>query len=206
MNVRVDFDQLLTKFKMQPLSQQPLLKAIGSVQESPMVLDLTAGFCKDAFLIALKGHQVVAFERNQEVATWVLDGFKRARESKKIDFLDRLDFRFGDAFEELARINEQFDVLYLDPMYPQRDTSALPKKEMQVLRQLLGTDEKSMAEVDEETQKLLVLALQKTKRKVILKRPLWAEALMKPRHTFEGKLSRFDLYICLLYTSPSPRD
>lgn len=193
--VRVDFDELLLKFKMQPLSQQPLLKAIGAVKDSPRILDVTAGLCKDAFLMAMRGHSVVALERSKDVADLVLDGFERAKNANKIDFLNRLDFRCVDAFVELQKIHEHFDVLYLDPMYPQRETSALPKKEMQVLRHFLGTNDKSLFEIDQETTQLLQLALQKTKRKVVLKRPLWAEPLMRPRHTIEGKLSRFDIYI-----------
>jgi 16S rRNA (guanine1516-N2)-methyltransferase len=193
--VRVDFDELHSKFKMQPLSQQQLLKALGSVQDFPRVLDLTAGFGRDAFLMAMKGHHVTCLERNKEVFELVQDALKRARFSGKISFLDRIDHKFMDAFDELKNLTGEYDALYLDPMYPQRETSALPKKEIQVLREWLGINDKTMEEIDQETKELLVLALQKTKRKVILKRPLWAEPLMKPRHSFEGKLSRFDTYI-----------
>jgi 16S rRNA (guanine1516-N2)-methyltransferase len=194
--ILVDFELLSQKFKMMPLSQQPLLKVVGSVKEFPRVLDTTAGYCKDAFLLAMKGHQVLALEQNLLIYELVQNGIQRA--AGKISSLSRLQHEPANSFERLEQMDQgDFDVIYVDPMYPQRDTSALPKKEIQLLRALLKTQEKSFEDVDKETAEFIQLAVTKAGKKVILKRPLWAPTLMKPVGTLKGKLSRFDIYQAL---------
>ncbi|MGE3973377.1 MAG: class I SAM-dependent methyltransferase [Bdellovibrionales bacterium] len=192
--IRLDFELQLRKLKMQPLSKQPLLKALGSLKDSPFVLDATAGLAKDAFLMALKGHHVTALEQNKSLFLLVQDAI--ARSNGKVEALKFLEHLNENSFEFLQKLKEKkFDAIYLDPMYPQRESSALPKKEMQVLRELLHVDEKTFEQTDEDTTQLLTLALEKSKKRVVLKRPLWAPKLSKPRHSQEGKLSRFDVYI-----------
>ena len=78
-------------------------------------------------------------------------------------------------------------------MYPAREKSALPKKEIQVLRSLVNPTEE---EVEIESLGLLELSLKKALRRVVIKRPTWAEPLLaEPKARFESKLVRFDLYV-----------
>ena len=58
-------------------------------------------------------------------------------------------------------------MIYLDPMFPHRDKSALVKKEMQVFRTVVGDDDDSPA--------LLKAALAVATYRVVVKRPRKAE-------------------------------
>ena len=79
-------------------------------------------------------------------------------------------------------------MVYLDPMYPAREKSALVKKEMQLLHQLVGTDSNSA--------ELLNIARNVALKRVTVKRPKGAEffADQKPHVSIESKNTRYDIY------------
>ena len=81
------------------------------------------------------------------------------------------------------------DVVYLDPMYPHRTKSALPKKEMRLFRLLVGPDDDAAA--------LLAAARAVALRRVVVKRPAGAPFLgaAKPDGRVESKNTRYDLYL-----------
>jgi len=80
------------------------------------------------------------------------------------------------------------DVIYIDPMYPDRKKSALVKKDMQILQHLHDRDDKS--------SELLECALQYAKKRVVVKRPVQAETLnsRKPNTCIKSKKTRYDIY------------
>jgi len=80
-------------------------------------------------------------------------------------------------------------VIYLDPMFPDSRKSALVKKEMRILREVVGED------VD--ATELLQLALLCAKRRVVVKRARLASIIEgpKPDLQFKGKSSRYDVYL-----------
>ena len=97
----------------------------------------------------------------------------------------------------MAQKGEHLDVVYLDPMFPQRDQNqqaikkqAQVKKQMQLLHMLLPED----GEMDLGDQ-LLDLAKQVAKR-VVVKRPKHAVYLagQTPDHQWLGDACRFDAY------------
>ena len=95
----------------------------------------------------------------------------------------------GDALELMSGWSlEVPQVVYLDPMFPHREKSALVKKEMRALRPLVGDDDDASA--------LLDAARRLASHRVVVKRPRHAEALggVAPAHMLEGASSRFDIY------------
>ena len=84
---------------------------------------------------------------------------------------------------------EEVDVIYLDPMFPERTKSAKVKKNMQVLQQYLGHED--------EPAGLLDTCLLTARRRVVVKRPRYAGWLdaCKPSQEITGKSSRFDIYL-----------
>ena len=80
------------------------------------------------------------------------------------------------------------DVIYIDPMYPERKKSALVKKEMQILQRLHGEDDGN--------EQLLALALRYARKRVVVKRPINAEILsdIKPNTSVRSKKTRYDIY------------
>ena len=178
---------------------QSLAKAIGlKGGANPTVIDATAGLGKDAFVLACLGIQVMLIERSPVLAALLEDGLGRASHSPEIKTIvtDRMNLVRSDAIGWLANLpKEQFpDVVYMDPMYPHRNKSALVKKEMRILRDLVGDDE--------DASNLLHAALTCAKRRVTVKRPRTAPILngsilnnRKPNSTVESKNTRYDIYV-----------
>ena len=158
---------------------------------APVVLDLTAGLGRDSFILASLGCTVRMVERSPVVAALLADGIERAREEPALaGIMARISLRMGESLEILRTWQEERpEVVYIDPMYPHRSKSALVKKEMRLIRLLVGDDEDSDA--------LLRAALGVASRRVVVKRPCLAPALLGPNANFtiSGKNNRFDVYL-----------
>jgi 16S rRNA (guanine1516-N2)-methyltransferase len=71
---------------------------------------------------------------------------------------------------------------------PKRKKSALAKKSMMVLRDLLGDDQ--------DKEQLFEAAFKAAGKRVVVKSPDYAEPLGgKPNESFQGKLLRYDVYL-----------
>lgn len=173
----------------QALRSQPLVRALG--KHTNTVVDTTAGMGQDSFLLAATGHTVMAIERSPIVAALLEDGLSRlclhpvAREAMG----DRITLRLGDASEVLAGITPAPDAVYLDPMYPEKKKkSALARKEMQVLRELVGDDTDAAG--------LFEVSRRAARNRVVVKRPHYAPPLSdRPDMSYSGKLVRYDVYL-----------
>lgn len=178
-------------------SNPDIAKAVG-VQKSRSlsVLDLTAGLGQDAFVLAHLGCDVTLMERNPFVSTLLLDAMARAKIfSESSDpllekILRRMKIIPEDSHAYLRSLEDanKPDVIYIDPMFPERSKSAKVKKAMQVFHSVVGADE------DSET--LLELALRKATHRVVVKRPLRSDFLAdkKPSLKITGRAVRFDVY------------
>lgn len=173
-----------------------VVKACGLKKKSgdvPVVLDATAGLARDACVLAAAGARVLAAERAPVIAALLEDGFRRAREHADMaELLGRLTFLPGDSrrlLEAAAASRQRPDVVYLDPMFPHREKSALVKKEMRVFRAVVGEDD--------DADSLLPLALAAAVRRVVVKRPRLAPALggVEPALVMAGRSGRFDIYL-----------
>jgi len=171
------------------LASLPLVRAMG--KKAKQVVDATAGMGQDSFALAVFGLSVVAIERSDKIAALLKDALQRTHSDDNLKNLlgDRLRVVHGDAIRELKRMAPAPDVVYLDPMYPpKRKKSALAKKEMQVLRALVGDDD--------DAQQLFEAARSVARDRVVVKRPIYAEPIApEPSMSYESKLVRFDVYL-----------
>lgn len=176
---------------------QMIAKAVGlKAGVFPHVLDATAGLGRDAFVLASLGCPITLLERSPVVQQLLRNGFSRARQFAQIndpqllEILARMRLVEEDSGIYLQRpiSAQQPDVVYLDPMFPQREKSADVKKEMKVFHDIVGADEDSDA--------LLEPALQQARCRVVVKRPRKAPFLAgrTPSYQLEGKSSRYDIY------------
>lgn len=179
-------DFLSTEMKRKKLgaatSKDLLIKAVGAVKERPKILDCTLGLGTDSFLLQARGCEMWACERNEILRQLWKDAASRAK-------LTTIQFQEMDAKEFLTSTKEIFDCIYLDPMYPEEKRKSAQKKEMVVLRELLGSDPDADA--------LLALALEKAKKRVVVKRPLQGKIIgtKTPSLRLKGKAVRFDVYL-----------
>jgi len=165
---------------------QAVARAVGLHQRRDLVvLDATAGLGRDAFVLASLGATVIMLERHPVVRLLLSDGLDRARDSGDLLF-DRMSLHDGT----LDHMSHSLapDVVYLDPMYPERRSKAAVKKDMALFHTLVGADEDADA--------LLAPALACAQRRVVVKRPRIAPALagQEPGMVLAGKSSRFDIY------------
>ncbi|MBD1558590.1 class I SAM-dependent methyltransferase [Vibrio sp. S9_S30] len=179
---------------------QAIAKAAGlNKGATPTILDGTAGLGRDAFVLASLGCHVQMVERNPVVAALLNDGLSRAKLDPEIgswvgERMSLLHASSLDALNDL-RSNAEFDapdVVYLDPMYPHPENkkkSALVKKEMRVFQSLVGADH--------DADGLLAPALELATKRVVVKRPDYADWLdgTKPSMAIETKKNRFDVYV-----------
>ncbi|SDZ84017.1 class I SAM-dependent methyltransferase [Microbulbifer marinus] len=176
---------------------QQIAKAVG-VRGGfyPRVVDATAGLGRDAFVLASLGCHVLMLERNPVVRLLLSDGLRRLRLAAQEDrelaaIATRLELCEEDisAVEWLAQQSpESVQVVYLDPMFPERGKSAKVKKEMAAFHQLVGSDE--------DADGLLAPAFSACYYRTVVKRPRLAPFLAdkKPTLSLEGKSGRFDIY------------
>jgi len=172
--------------------QQAIAKAVGLKHGwSPHVVDATAGLGRDAFVLASLGCRVHMLERKPVIHALLQDGMRRLTNQQpgSAQLIQSLTLTQADSLLWLQTGKEPVDVVYLDPMYPHRSKSALVKKEMRVLRQLVGDD------LDITT--VLESALDRAKNRVVVKRPKTAVPIGQrlPTHSIESKNTRFDVYL-----------
>lgn len=192
---RVEFDSS----RMAGARRSPLVKAAGS--PPGVLLDATAGFGGDAMTFASAGWTVIAIERDRWIHWLLEEGLAAARVDPRLaDAAARITLlhaNAADVFEarsQGARIDgvtvaDPIDVVLLDPMFPAeaRGKSALPPKSAQLLRAIAGEDPDAAT--------LLDLARRACTRRVIVKRPPWAEPLRPGvESTRKTKLLRIDSY------------
>lgn len=170
---------------------QMIAKAVG-IQAGirPLVLDATAGLGRDAFVLAELGCMVTLIERQPVIAALLEDGLLRAKDDPDVSgIVGQMHLLCGNAIDLMKNWTaEPPQVIYLDPMFPHRDKSALVKKEMRLFRPLVGDDDDAPA--------LLQTALALATHRVVVKRSRKAPAIAgeQPGYVLEGKSSRFDIY------------
>lgn len=179
--------------------RQLIARAVGIRGKPLSVIDATAGLGQDAFMLACLGCTVTAIERSPLLVALLNDGMERAKKTRPLDtqlqsILKRIKLIEGDARDVLKQnadphSEDQYpDVIYLDPMYPERGKSALSRKEMQICRKLVGDD----ADIDS----LMTLAMEKAVKRVVVKRhPHTPPLADRPSLCFKGKKVRYDVYL-----------
>jgi len=156
----------------------------------PDVVDATAGLGRDAFVLAAIGCRVRMLERHPVVAALLDDGLQRGYQDAEIGgwLRERLTLIHAPSAQALGDIMPAPDVVYLDPMYPHRQKSAMVKKEMRVFQSLVGADEDADA--------LLEPARRLAKKRIVVKRPDYAPPLagVATQSAVVTKSHRFDIY------------
>ena len=194
--VAADFGGTAMRYRRRGGHNELLGKAVGVGKKPHLrILDATAGLGRDSFVLADLGCDVILCERHPVIVEILLAGMCVARaqgDSWLDEVLGRMRLSPGDAREASTDILADVDVVYLDPMFPQRDKSAAVKKEM-ALFQLLLDDNATEQDADE----LLLWALQLDVARVVVKRPPRAPDLAgrAPSHCISGKAVRYDVYV-----------
>ena len=172
---------------------QLLAKAVGLNKGfKANLIDTTTGLAQDSFVLASLGCKVTMVERSPPLAAMLNDALQRAREDSEIsEIISSMKVIQADSIELLCnhKLETAPDIIYCDPMFPEKKGHALVKKEMQYLQYLIGKDMDSA--------QLLSCAIEQAKYRVVVKRPAKAPYLdgQKPQLELATKKQRFDIYI-----------
>ncbi|NPA72867.1 MAG: class I SAM-dependent methyltransferase [Gammaproteobacteria bacterium] len=180
---------------------QPLIRAMGKLKEGalPSVIDATAGMGGDSFVIASQGFKVHMLERSVAVAALLEDAIQRGltqanelADPELIKIMQNLTLTQGDSADYLSTQQPVVDVIYMDPMYPEKKKKAATKKEMKALQDLVGPDRDS--------ERLLLAALNTARYRVVVKRPKGAPIIqceqpgLVPSAEIASPNTRYDIY------------
>lgn len=192
--VLVEFVTGAAGYRRRHGGHEMLLRAVGHKgNRSVTVLDATGGLGRDAFILASHGCTVRLVEHHPVIGALLADGLRRALAHPETnEAAARITLTIADSRQvlaDLAQGGQQVDVVYLDPMFPQRSKSAKVKKELQMLQLLAG--------MEEDSGELLSTALCTTAGRVVVKRPKGAPSLPgpAPSHSHSGTTTRFDVYL-----------
>ncbi len=168
-----------------------LVKAIGLKKGVRTVCDATCGLGYDAFFLStFQGLEVTACERSPVAAELVMDGLSRVKDTGRFE-RSPVYFYFGDGRDFLRSHPDQFDAVFLDPMYPRHEeSSAKPRKEMLLFGELVGKDA--------DGEELFEQAWAAARKRVVVKRADDAPEIAKaraPDYVVPGKTVRFDIYL-----------
>jgi 16S rRNA (guanine1516-N2)-methyltransferase len=178
---------LTVEFQARAPGFEALRKLLSYRKTSLKVWDLCCGLGQDAWMMASWGHEVSGVERNP-ILYFLLT--QAQRNSRDREVAARLQLVHTSSFEFMDRASRGPDVIYLDPMYPERSKSALPKKELRIVKKLVGDDPDADA--------LLKPARALARDRVIVKRPamppLW---MRRSLHFLQRVAPSVSTFICL---------
>lgn len=191
---QIDFLNAARQYRRKHGGSETLVRACGIKKnhEPLTIIDATAGYGKDGFVLACAGAKVILVERHPVMAALLENALKRFYESpidsKNID----IQLCFSEAETFLKHHLNDFsstlpDVIYWDPMHPVRQKSAQVKKDMAFLQRWIEP------EIDPES--LIALSLPYVKDRVVLKWPRKATPLkLKSNFLYEEKTVRFEIF------------
>lgn len=190
--LRGDFTRMLPRLKAGKLSGELLVRAakIKGKEGLLTAVDATAGLGEDSLLLAAAGFHVTLCERNPVVYELLRDAVRRAERIPELaEIVGRMELRHEDSIETMRQLEFAPDVILLDPMFPERQKSALVKKKLQMIQKL------ELPCMDE--RELLIAAVRAKPKKLIVKRPPKGPYLaeIKPDHSITGKAVRFDCFV-----------
>lgn len=195
LSLRGDFTRLSSRLRKNNLLREFLVKGCHiKGNPHPVVLDATAGLGEDSMILASAGFEVHLFEYNPVIGALLMDAMERGMSDPALaEGIGRMKAYIGDSRKGMEDPEKYLgkvpDVILLDPMFPERQKSALVKKKFQLLQQL-----EAPCSQEEE---LLQSALRSGAQKILIKRPLKGPILAgkKPSYSLQGKAIRYDCIV-----------
>ena len=166
-----------------------LARSIGIGKRADLkVLDAMAGFGVDALVMIGLGCKVRLIERSPVMSVLLRDALDRFNAT---DHFDDTSVQCRDVVTFLGGLSgpAQFDVIYLDPMFPHRKKNALPNRRAQLLSRLVTSSES-----EEWVVRLVELSRRHAGMRVVLKRRRTDPVALKPDWQIRARTVRYDVY------------
>ena len=196
-----DFNNMLDRISKEHIQHEILLKTANMPEiakkklengknEVIRVIDCTAGLGEDSLVLAAGGAYVDMCEHNPVTYEILYDTLLRAKKEAGLrEIVARMSLHYADSKEYLSGLDYRPDIIYLDPMYPEKKKSAESKKKLQGLHKIEAPCS------DEE--ELINAALMAKPGKIIIKRPPDGPLFggRKPNYSVTRKAVRYDVII-----------
>ncbi len=193
LTMRGDLTAMLPRLRRDNLQRELLVRAARTRMPEggvPVALDATAGMGEDSLLLAAAGFRVELYEYDPVIAALLRDALRRASGVPGLaGAAGRMHLHEGDSIAAMLGLAYRPDVILLDPMFPERQKSALIKKKFQLIHRL--------ERPCEDEAQLLRAAISASPAKLVIKRPLKGPYLagVKPDHSLPGKAVRYDVFV-----------
>lgn len=189
LSLLADFTEMIPRVRDDMYMHELLFKAtkLKKTSEKLTAVDATAGLGEDSLILAAAGFNVKMYEYNPVIASLLKDAIRRAKKNQILkDIVSRMEVVTGDSTIEMPKLLDEYDIVYLDPMFPEKQKSSLTKKKFQVLHML---ERPCMNEND-----LLSAAMKVNSSRIVIKRPAKGPyvANKKPDYSITGKAVRYD--------------
>lgn len=188
-------DRLLWRLNHSGRKSEAICRAVMGRLDKPTVFDATAGLGRESMILQSAGCDVYMFERNPVIYLLLCSALYKANHDEASlsalkNGLPKMT-GYGSVRDQIERGAELIkpDVVYYDPMFPERSKSALVKKEMRIFHELVGFDE----DTNEYANFLCTIA----GHHLVVKRPSNEKPLelnLRRSSFVDGKACRFDCY------------
>ena len=187
------WEDRIPRLKQRNLEHELILKAVRIREKQELqVLDATAGLGEDSLILAAFGYHVTMFESDPVIGALLEDAYLRAHKTEGLkEASSRMSLCLQDSIPAMEKAGGAYDVILLDPMFPEKKKNSDVKKKFQLLHEL-----ERPCENEAELFKAAVAARPK---KIVVKRRVKDPALgnFRPDYTLSGKAIRYDCYINL---------
>ncbi len=179
----IDYCSPQFSYRLKRAAHEQVVKACRiKNQNNIRLLDATCGLGRDAMLLQHSGFQVTAYERHPLLGALLADALTRIPAH-----LEPFNLQVDDALTAFQ--SGDYDVIYLDPMFPESTKAARVKKDMAILQRLHQPS-------GDDSHELFHAAWQAACQRLVVKRPQKSATLSDHKPTFQinGKTCRFDVY------------
>ena len=150
-------------------------------QSNSAILDCTAGFGRDSFLLDSMGHDVTMIENSPIVAMLLKNALRR---SNNIN----IKLFFGNAYDYMKHSNEKYDYIYIDFMFEKLKNKSLSSENDEALKMISFNDN--------DKNKIIQLAQSVSNKKVIVKEPRnTVSGILKPNYIIKTRLLKYNIYL-----------
>ncbi len=164
------------------------------------ILDITAGFATDGFLLACQGAEVTLLENNLIVYQAVNDAIQRLQTTQNLQtIINRLKIIYIDSRDFLEKCianKRQYNAIYIDPMFPVKGKTSKAKKELQLLQKLITNNTLSYDNISQ-INDIIKLAKQVVMEKIVIKAPKQLNKIsdFQENYCIYGKTCCFYVYL-----------
>ncbi|MBH44590.1 MAG: hypothetical protein CMD88_03960 [Gammaproteobacteria bacterium] len=187
-NIFIDFSDKRFSNRVKKINKKNEIFYKIFKKNNSTILDCTAGFGKDSFILSSMGHCVTMIEKNPIVSILLNNALKRFNNTSKFSDDGRLLLFHGDSLDYLYNTDQVFDYAYIDFMFDS-SKKTLSSKNLETL--------KILTEDYNKKKELINLAIHKVRNRVVIKNHIKNDPIynQKSDYTIYTKLLRYDIYL-----------